>query len=184
MFVWIAARSIPIIGLIVFAWCYVIAAAIYAAVRWAARRGGAPTFNAVSPVTLTPLAVVFGFFVGFLAVDVWPNFERARAAVAQEAISLRQAVILADALAPEERDVVTNAIRQHVAHVVTREWPAMAAMDDDLRGSPDALEKIVTALLGKNATPMGAQRVEDQIASALQRVLDAGQQEFSSARCR
>jgi hypothetical protein len=173
---WIAARSIPIIGLIVFTWCYMMAAAVYAAVRWAARRGCAPTFKAISPVTLTPLAVVFGLFVGFLAVDVWPNFERARAAVAQEAMSLRQAVILADALPPADGAVVKTAIRQHIAHVVMQEWPAMAAKTEDLWGSPDALEKIVTGLLGKQETQIGAQRLEDQIAAALQRVLDAGRQ--------
>ena len=76
--------------------------------RFAARRGHEATFKAASPVTLTPLAVIFGLLVGFLAADVWPNFERARATVGQEALGLRQALLFAEALAPEERRRVVN----------------------------------------------------------------------------
>ena len=106
MLVWVASQPALVIGLLCFAWSYLMCAAIYGVVRFAARRGHEPAFKAASPVTLTPLAVIFGLLVGFLAADVWPNFERARATVGQEALGLRQALLFAEALAPEERRLV------------------------------------------------------------------------------
>ncbi len=82
-------------------------------------------------MTLTPLAVIFGLLVGFLAADVWPNFERARATVGQEALGLRQALLFAEALAPEERRLVRNGVQEHITHAVSVEWPAMAAGGTD-----------------------------------------------------
>ena len=97
MLVWVASQSALVIGLLCFAWSYLMCAAIYGAVRFAARRGHEAAFKTASPVTLTPLAVIFGLLVGFLAADVWPNFERARNTVGQEALGLRQALLFADA---------------------------------------------------------------------------------------
>ena len=116
MLVWVASQSALVIGLLCFAWSYLMCAAIYAAVRFAARRGHEAAFKAASPVTLTPLAVIFGLLVGFLAADVWPNFERARNTVGQEALGLRQALLFADALAPEERRLVRDGVQEHITH--------------------------------------------------------------------
>src|SRR5437016_27801 len=52
----------------------------------------------------------------------------------------------------------------------------MAAATERLRTAPDGLEKIVTTLLGKNLGQTNEQRVEEHIASALQRVMDARRQ--------
>jgi hypothetical protein len=55
----------------------------------------------MSPVMLTPLAVVFGLLVGFLAAQVWSDGDRANAAVTREASALHTVVVLADHF-PEE----------------------------------------------------------------------------------
>src|SRR5215831_8212659 len=147
MLAWLAGQSIPVIDLVAFAGTYLMTAVIYAAVTVVVRRGHAATMKAASPVTLTPLAVIFGLLVGFLAADVWPSFERARAVVAQEAGALQQASILADALAAEERTLVKSGLREYVSHAVKEEWPAMASASQSLKTSTNGLEKILATLL-------------------------------------
>ena len=176
MLVWIASRSIAVIALITFAWCYLMAAVIYAAVTWAAQRGHETVLKASSPVTLTPLAVIFGLFIGFLAADVWPSFERARAAVGQEAMGLRQALIVADALPPEARRLVRAAVREHIITAVGEEWPAMAAGAETLRSYPRAMAKAVTELLSMNPAHSGQQLAIEHAVQAMERALDARRQ--------
>src|SRR5262249_39660791 len=162
MLAWVAGQSILVIALIAFAWCYVMAAVIYGAVVAAVRRGHASVLKASSPVTLTPLAVIFGLLVGFLAADVWPSFERARPIVAQEAGALRQASILADALPDDERSLVRAGLQQYVSYAVKDEWPAMAAGSQGLRTSTNGLETVAASLLTRQLT--GANRLEEHIA--------------------
>src|SRR5262249_51095178 len=57
--------------------------------------------KAIVPVTLTPLGVLLGLLLAFLASRVWTNFDRAREYVGQEVGALRETVLLADAL-PQE----------------------------------------------------------------------------------
>jgi hypothetical protein len=42
-------------------------------------------FKALSPGMLPPLGIIFGLLVGFVAVQVWNDFDRAKLAVAAEA---------------------------------------------------------------------------------------------------
>jgi hypothetical protein len=49
----------------------------------------ARAFKALSPGMLPPLGIIFGLLVGFIAVQVWNDFDRAKAAVASEASALR-----------------------------------------------------------------------------------------------
>jgi hypothetical protein len=45
--------------------------------------------------------------VGFIAVEVWSNFDKAKAAVATEASALRDIVLLAGISPDEQRTTVT-----------------------------------------------------------------------------
>ena len=47
---------------------------------------------------LPPLGVIFGLLVGFVAVQVWSDFDKAKLAVATEASALRAVVLLAENL--------------------------------------------------------------------------------------
>jgi len=44
---------------------------------------------------LPPLGILFALLVGFIAVEVWNNFDKAKLAVASEASALRAVVLLA-----------------------------------------------------------------------------------------
>jgi len=55
----------------------------------------ASAFKALSPGILPPLGIIFGLLVGFIAAQVWSDFERAKVAVANEASVLRTVNLLA-----------------------------------------------------------------------------------------
>jgi Protein of unknown function (DUF4239) len=120
--------------------------------------------------------VIFGLLVGFLAADVWPNFERARATVGQEALGLRQALLFAEALAPEERRLVRNGVQEHITHAVSVEWPAMKSGDHGPRSSGDGLGKVLTALLADDHAGGNRRAAEEHTVRALERALDAQRQ--------
>src|SRR5215831_18404574 len=115
---WVTSQATFVIGVIALAFCYLMGLAAFATVELAARRGHRVALKAVSPVTLTPLAVVFGLLMAFLAADVWPNFDRARTFVGQEATQLSEVLVFADALRPEIRLLVRREIRDHVRNTV------------------------------------------------------------------
>ena len=76
--VWIEAQSAPVIALLLFGVCYGLAAAIFGLSAILSGRKVAQDLKAVSPVTLTPLEVILGLLIAFLAYQVWGNLDRAR----------------------------------------------------------------------------------------------------------
>src|SRR2546426_10563843 len=95
MMYWLHQLPVVWMALVVFAGIAVATALIYWAVLALAASGRTPAFKAMSPVMLTPLAVVFGLIVGFLAAQVWSDAERANGAVIREAGALRTVLLLA-----------------------------------------------------------------------------------------
>jgi positive regulator of sigma E activity len=75
---------------------------------------------------LSPLGVIFGLLVAFVAVQVWNDFDKAKLAVAAEASALRAVALLAENLPDEQRTQLRALINRHVDEAVNREWPAMA----------------------------------------------------------
>jgi hypothetical protein len=157
-------------------WSYTLAAAAYAVVSLARRVGHGTTLRSISPVTLTPLVMIFGLFVGFLAADVWPSFERARAAVDQEAMALREAVLLAEALPPEARASLRAAVRAHITYAVKEEWPAMSIGGETLRRLPRELMRGAMDLLALTPTQPGHRLAQDRALVAIERALEARRQ--------
>jgi len=75
---------------------------------------------------VTVLGVLFALLVGFIAVEVWNSFDKAKTAVATEASALRAVVLLADNLPEEQRTRIDALINRHIEEVVNKEWPEMA----------------------------------------------------------
>jgi hypothetical protein len=100
---WFLALPIPWMAFIIFAATYLIAACVYlAVVRLAVDDRRARAFKAFSPGMLPPLGIIFGLIAGFVAVQVWSDFDRAKLAVATEASALRAAIHL-DGSLPKRR---------------------------------------------------------------------------------
>src|SRR5262249_55477710 len=123
---WTEAQSTPVIALFVLIGCYTLMAAIICLAATLSRRPVAKELKAIVPVTLTPLGVLLGLLLAFLASRVWTNFDRAREYVGQEVGALRETVLLADALPQEVGTSVRDAIRRHLDFIESEEWPAGA----------------------------------------------------------
>ena len=101
---WIEAQSALVIAVLVFGVCYLLTAAIFCLAAIFSRRAVAQDLKAVVPVTLTPLGVILGLLIVFLASRVWMNFDRAGEYVGQEAGALRETILLAEFLPPGGQD--------------------------------------------------------------------------------
>ena len=100
---WFFNLSVPWMALIIFPAAYLIAGSVDLVVTRLAVNERAKDFKAVSPGMLPPLGILFALLVGFIAVEVWGNFDKAKAAVTTEASSLRAVVLFAGASRPSRR---------------------------------------------------------------------------------
>jgi hypothetical protein len=144
---WLESQSTFVITLLLFGFCYALTIAIYGAAVILSRRAVAKDLKAASPVTLTPLAVVLGLLIAFLSSRVWANVDRAGDYVGQEASALRETVLLADALPPDVRTSVREAIKRHLQFIETQDWPAMSRAQATLQLPPVGLTDAMMAIL-------------------------------------
>jgi hypothetical protein len=170
--------DLPVVwmAVVVFAVTVLISGAIYATVLALATGERARAFKAMSPVMLTPLAVVFGLIVAFLASGVWTDGERANTAVIREANALRSVVVLA-AYYPQEQETRIRAfVRRHIQNAVNEEWPAMAKRRANLplisARYTEGLQ-LALSIVPENEAQMIAQR---EMVSSLQSAFDARRQ--------
>ena len=136
---WLHNLPVPLMALAIFAFTYLLAIAIFAAVTTLATGERAKSFNAVSPGMLPVLGIIFGLFVAFTAAQVWNDNERASAAVSREASALRAVVLLGAGLPAEQEGRLRDLIRDYVEQVAKVEWPVMARQEASLRAAPTAL---------------------------------------------
>ena len=125
MFDWLSNLPVVWIAIVVLAATGLLTVAIYASVNRLARGDRAGAFAAVSPSMLPPMGILFGLIVGFLAVGVWDNVNRAQEALASEASALRSVVILSNDMPADVGDQVRTSIRRQIDTAVNEEWPAM-----------------------------------------------------------
>jgi hypothetical protein len=174
---WIESQSISAIIGIVFALCYAAAGVVFGFAAALSRRPIAEQLKTISPVTLTPLAVILGLLVVFLAARVWENVGRANEYIGQEAAALSRVILLANALPTEVRTKVRTAIIQHVDFVLAQDWPEMASLRANQRTEPVGLTNAMAALFSFAPTQ------SDQVL-AQQRAVAAIEQAFEIRRNR
>ena len=93
---WLFALPLLWMTLVIFAAAYLVAAGVCLVVVGLAVNDRGRVFKAFSP------GVVFGLLVGFVALQTWNDFDKAKVAVVTEASALR-AVVLFDESLPEEQ---------------------------------------------------------------------------------
>src|ERR1700731_1870763 len=86
---WIHNLPAPLMALAIFAFTYLIAIIVFAAVSALTTGELAKSFQAISPGMLPVLGIIFGLFVAFTAAQVWSDNDHASAAVNREASALR-----------------------------------------------------------------------------------------------
>jgi Protein of unknown function (DUF4239) len=170
---WIEAQSTPVITLLVFSICYLLTATIFCTAAILSRRAVAKDLKAVVPVTLTPLGVILGLLIAFLASRVWTNLDRAGEYVGHEAGALREIVLLADSLPPEVRTSVRQAIQKHLHLIESEEWPAMARRQATLQSIAVGLAEALTAVLSFVPAQANQQLAQERAVIAIEHALEA-----------
>jgi hypothetical protein len=181
---WFAQLPVVWMAVVVVFGIGAVTALIHVAVRTLAARGWTPAFKAISPVMLTPLAVVFGLIVGFLCAQVWSDTERANGAVIREAGALRTVLILAPTFPPQAETRIRAFVRRHIKDAVEQEWPAMAHQQATLASVTDAdteTLQFVLALAPQGEAQATAQR---EMVSALRNALDARRERLIISRAK
>jgi Protein of unknown function (DUF4239) len=173
---WLLNLPVPWMTVIVFAATYLCTAGIYWVVTSLAVNDRARAFKAVSPGMLSPLGILFALLVGFIAVEVWGNFEKAKVAVTTEASALRAVVLLAETLPEEQRTHISALINRHVEAAVNEEWPAMAQQRASLSILPTALIEELHDMLALKPADDSQRAARPEMIKALHTALDARRQ--------
>ena len=176
MFDWLPNLPVVWIGLIVLAGMALLTTAIYLVAMRLAAGEHAEALKAVSPGMLPPMGILFALIVGFLAVGVWDNVDRAEEAVADEASAFRSAVILSDDLPPDLRVRMRALIRRQIEAAVDDEWPAMEEQRANLTVIPKPLSDALHLAVGFEARSDGEAVVQRELVAALQAAFDARRQ--------
>jgi hypothetical protein len=173
---WLLNLAIPWMAIVIFAAIYLITAAIYLIVTGLAVDDRARAFKALSPGMLPPLGIIFGLLIGFVAVQVWNDFDRAKAAVASEASALRGVVLFAESFPEEQRSRLRTLVNRHIDEAVHQEWPAMAEQQATLATLPMTLMEAMQYTLSFNPTEGSQTTAQRGIIDALQRAMEARRQ--------
>ena len=173
---WLLNLPVQWMALVVFAATYLGAAGVYWVVIGLAVDDRARAFKALSPGMLPPLGIIFGLLVGFIAAQVWSDFERAKVAVGTEATALRGVVLLAESFPAEQQARFRTLINRHVEVAVNEEWPKMALGHATLTGLPSSLREALKSALVLTPVDEAQKTARGEIIKALENALDARRQ--------
>lgn len=110
---WLVNLPIIWMALVIFLGTYLVAAAVYLIVMRLAGNDRVRAFKGLSPGMLPPLGILFGLLVGFMAAQVWSDFERAKLAVGTEASALRTAINFAETFTGDTETRIRTLINRH-----------------------------------------------------------------------
>jgi len=169
-------------ALIIFACTYLAAAIILGVITGLARGERARAFKALSPGMLPPLGIIFGLLVGFIAAQVWSDFEKAKIAVVTEASALRSVLLLAESFPGDQEARLRALVGEHIDTAVNREWPEMARQRASLAAVPVQLLEALKVTLALSPANEGQKLAQSEIVSALERAMDARRQRIVTSR--
>jgi hypothetical protein len=170
---WLETQETPVIALIVFTLCYLLAAVMLVAGAALSAHPIAGKVNATTPAMLTPLGVITGLVIAFLAARVWANVDRAHSYVTQEASEIRGAILLSEVLPTELRTTIRSDIKQYLQFVDAEDWPAMLEGRNNLQRPPPGLPEALTTLLSFDPQHAGQRVAQQDIAHAIEGALQA-----------
>jgi Protein of unknown function (DUF4239) len=173
---WLLNLSVPWMALVIFLATYLIAGSVDLVVTRLAVNERAKGFKAISPGMLPPLGILFALLVGFIAVEVWGNFDKAKAAVATEASALRAVILLVGAFPDEQRMSIYALINRHIDESVNKEWPEMAQQRATLAALPTALIEALHDTLRLKPADDAQRAAQLEMVKELHTALDARRQ--------
>src|SRR5262249_215615 len=172
---WFFNLSVPWMALIIFLAAYIIAGSVDLVVTRLAVNERAKGFKAVSPGVLPVFGILFALLVGFIAVEVWGNFDKAKSAVTTEASALRAVVLFAGSF-PHQRTDIYPLVNPHINDSVNKEWPEMARQRATLANLPTALIEALHEALALKPADAGPRAAQLEMVKAIHTALDARRQ--------
>lgn len=179
---WLYRLPVSLMGLVIFAMTYLGAAAIHGIVQTLASGERGRAFKAISPGIIPPLGIIYGLLVGFTAVQVWGDLDRANTAVNREASALRAVVLLAPAFGGASEGRLRTLVRRHIEDAVSQEWPAMARREATLAMTPVALAEALQLTLTLEPRTSAQTAAQREIITSLETALDARRQRIIVSR--
>jgi hypothetical protein len=173
MFDWLPNLPVVWIAVVAFAAMALLTAGIYALVMSLAAGGRADAQTPVSPGMLSPMGILFALIVGFLAVGVWDNVDRAEDAVADEASDLRAVVILSDELPPDLGARIRALVSRQIHNAVDDEWPAMEEQRANLAAIPAPLTDALDLAFAFDPRSEGETVAQRELVTSIRGALDA-----------
>ena len=173
---WLLNLPVPWMALVIFLATYLIAGSVDLVVTRLAVNERAKGFKAVSPGVLPVFGILFALLVGFIAVEVWGNFAKAKAAVTTEASALRAVVLLAGAFPDEQRTRIYALVNRHIDESVNKEWPEMAQQRATLATLPAALIEALHEMLALKPADDSQRAAQPEMVKELRTALDARRQ--------
>lgn len=170
---WIEAQSTLGIAIIVLLVTYAFAGIVFWVATILSRRPIAEEIKTISPVTLTPLAVILGLLIAFLAARVWDNVSQAQQQVGREISQLSVAALLSKTLPADVDSKVRAGLKQHIDFIETVDWPAMGRFEASMRIDPVGLTNAVAALMSFSPVQPQQQLAQQRAFDALANAYDA-----------
>jgi hypothetical protein len=167
---------------VVFGVTYLVACGILAIVLALAKGERVRIFTGVSPALLSPLGVIFGLMVIFIAAQVWGDIDRARTAVNREASAIRMVALLAPAFPGDSETRLRGLLRRHVDEAVSSEWPDMARQSASLKVAAPALSEGLQLTLALEPKSQGQILAQREIVAGLENAMDARRQRIIASR--
>ena len=178
---WIHNLSIGWMAVVYFGLAYLVAAGIYVFVIFFARRAHMHA-RAVSAGMLSPAGTLFALFVVFTAAQVWNDNDRAISAVAQEASSLRAAVLLAAVFPGEPESQLKALVHDNIQEAANVEWPMMAHKTATLNIVPHQLAEALHLALSLKPGDKGQEIAQREMVSQFESALEARRQRILISR--
>jgi len=174
---WFFNLSVPWMALIIFLATYLIAGSVdLVMTRLTVNEQRVKGFKAISPGMLPPLGILFALLVGFIAVEVWGNFDKAKAAVTTEASALRAVVLFAGAFPDEQRTRIYALVNHQIDESVNKEWPEMAQQRATLAALPTALIEALHETLALKPADDSQRAAQSEMVREIHTALDARRQ--------
>ena len=173
---WLLNLPVLWMGVVILVASYAFTALLYLAITALALGERGRAFKSVSPGMLPPLAIIFALLVGFLAAQVWSDYDRANTAVNREASALRGVILLAAAFPGEPDTRLRDLVRRHIQDAVTQEWPAMARHSATLTLAPPRLSEALQFTLSLSPHGDGQVAAQREMVASLMTALDARRQ--------
>ena len=173
---WLLNLPVLWMAVVVFAATYLLTAVVYWVVTRLAVNDRARAFKAVSPGMLPPLGILFALLIGFIAVEVWNNYDKAKGAVATEASALRAVVLLAGTFPEEQKTRIHALIDRHIEVAVNEGWPAMARHRSTLSTLPTSLIAALQETLTLKPADDSQRIAQSEMVKAIETAVDARRQ--------